>query len=168
MPHTPALFSLIATLGWKDFTPEKASQVLDIPLNEIPEKEQVLQSFHQMITQKLKTTIDFEDLKAAPFKDQVMEIMLCRLELLSPYKPSLERIYADLKEDLCSAPSFLWQAKFETEWLDLLATQNPIQTKLLGLLYGVVIVHWLQEDDLNKTIAFLDRVLNAVPISSIL
>ena len=59
-------------------------------------------------------------------------------------------------------------AKFETKWLDLLSTQNPIQTKLLGLLYGVVIVHWLQEDDLNKTLAFLDRVLNAVPISSIL
>jgi hypothetical protein len=162
MIGTFSLIKLIATLGWRDFSPEKAAEALNVPLSDIPPKEQILKAFHGHITEKLKETVDLSDLKEAPFKEQVMEIILCRLELLTPYKPSLQRIYSDLKEDPCSIPAFMWQGNFETEWLDLVGTQNPLQTKLLGLVYGAVIYRWIEEDDLNKTMAFLDRLMGWV------
>lgn len=157
MTHTLSLILLIETLGWNDFSRDKAAALLELNLEEMPEKEQVVHDFHQIMTEKLKETIDLKDLKEAPLKEQVMEIILCRLELLAPYKSALKRIYQDVKEDLCAIPSLLWQAKLETEWLNLLGNQNPIQNRLLGLLYWAVVVHWLLNDDLNKTMAFLDR-----------
>lgn len=167
MTHTQKLISLIATVGWKDFTPEKASEILGISLIEIPQKEEILQAFHWMITAELKETISFDDLEGISRQDQVMEMILCRLELLTPYKPSLQRIYADLKDDPCLLPSFLWEGKFKTDWLDLVSP-HPIQAKFLGFLYGVVVVHWLEEDDFNKTMAFLDRILKSALMSNIL
>lgn len=160
-------FEKIAITGWKGYTAEKIATLLDITPDAVPKKEEVLREFHQHITQALEKELDREEMKDVSFKEQVQEIILCRLELLAPYKSTLKKIWEEIKRDPTLLPSFFCQGEFSLHWLKSLNDEMPalktsLVSPLLGILYSVVLIYWLKDEshDLSKTMAFLDRIFS--------
>jgi hypothetical protein len=162
-PSIPSIISLIPEIGWANFTRKAAADKLEAPLDKIPEKKELLKLFHTHITQEFQKTFNAADLEDIPFWEAVMEVILCRLELLTPHKPALQRIYRDIKEDPC-----LLRESFSLDLLDntwplksLPSRKGIVMEKMMGVLYGLTLRHWLNDSTstLDNTMAFLDHTI---------
>ena len=105
------LMGVIPDIGWENFTSNTVAKMLNVDPQHVPSKCDLLKRFCNT-SQSISRNIELEDLEGAEPLECVMEVMLCRLELLSPY-PALKRIHQDLKED-----PFMLKESFSIELLD--------------------------------------------------
>ncbi len=164
------IIMLVPELGWATFDKKEAAQRLGLDPAAIHSQKQILQDFHSHITRLFHQTFDPADLNSIPLWESVMEIILCRLEVLMPYKKALARIYQDLQDDPCLIAESFSLDLLETAWITNTLPHAPqgfqgiLFDKSLLILYGITLRHWLNNDSqtLDKTMAFLDTAIQGI------
>jgi AcrR family transcriptional regulator len=161
---------LAADRPWNDIELADIAREAGVSLADLrdlfPSKGAILGGFSRMIDRKVLEG-GGDDLAGEPARERVFDIMMRRLDAMTPYKAALRRIVRALRFDPLSLAA-LNQAGLNSQRYMLAAagisTEGP-----LGLLkvQGAVVVlantleTWLEDDDpvLARTMARLDREL---------
>lgn len=165
-----ALMRLASDRPWNDIELVDIAEAAGITLAELrdlfPSKGAVLGGFSRRIDREvLNGTTD--ELKDEPARERVFDVMMRRLDALTPYKRALRRIVYALRQDPLSLAALNREGLNSQRYMLAaagIATEGP-----LGALkvQGAVIVlantmqTWLEDDDpsLARTMARLDREL---------
>jgi AcrR family transcriptional regulator len=165
-----ATMRLAADRPWNDIELADIAREAGVSLADLrdlfPSKGAILGGFSRMIDRKVLEGPG-EDLAGEPARERVFDVMMRRLDAMTPYKAALRRIARALRFDALSLAA-LNQAGLNSQRYMLAAagisTEGP-----LGLLkvQGAVVVFantmetWLEDDDpvLARTMARLDREL---------
>jgi len=165
-----ALMRLAAERPWNAIELVDIADAAGIGLAELrdlfPSKGAVLGAFSRRIDREvLEGTTD--DLKDEPARERIFDVMMRRLDALTPYKRALRRIVNALREEPLSLAALNRSALNSMRYM-LAAARISTEGPLGGLkLQGAVIVFsntlqtWLEDDDptLARTMARLDREL---------
>ena len=165
-----ALMKLAADRPWNDIELADIAEAAKISLAELrnlfPSKGAVLGAFSRRIDREvLEGTTD--DLAGEPARERIFDVMMRRLDALTPYKRALRRITFALRQDPLSLAALNRSALNAMRYM-LAAARISTEGPLGGLkLQGAVIVFsntmqiWLDDDDpaLARTMARLDREL---------
>ena len=165
-----ATMRLAADRPWNDIELSDIAREAGISLADLrdlfPSKGAILGGFSRMIDRKVLEGSS-DDLAGEPARERVFDVVMRRLDAMTPYKAALRRIAWALRSDPLSLAA-LNQAGLNSQRYMLasvgLSTEGP-----LGLLklQGAVIVlsntmeTWFEDDDplLARTMARLDREL---------
>lgn len=161
-----AALKLAETRAWADITMLDIADAAGMPLDEVRRafgaKSQLLAGFMRLV--------DDDVLKRAPTKitdgsrrDALFEVIMSRLEALTPYKAALKSIAKAPPADTTLIMPYLNTQR----WMLTAAGINAdgasglIRTSGLGSLYASVFRTWLDDEDpgLARTMAALDRRL---------
>jgi len=165
-----ALMRLSAERPWHNIELVDLAEAAGIGLAELrdlfPSKGAVLGAFSRRIDREvLEGTTD--DLRGEPARERIFDVMMRRLDALTPYKRALRRIMNALRQDPLSLAALNRSALNSMRYM-LAAARISTEGPLGGLkLQGAVIVFsntlqtWLEDDDptLARTMARLDREL---------
>jgi AcrR family transcriptional regulator len=163
-----ALMGLAAQQPWNDIELIDVAEAAGVTLAEFrdlfPSKGAVLGGFSRMIDRKvLEGTTD--DLKDEPARERLFDVMMRRLDAMTPYKRALRRIAFSLRSDPLSLAA-LNQVGLNSQRFMLAAAGISTEGSLGRLkLQGAVLVManametWFEDDDpaLSRTMARLDR-----------
>lgn len=165
-----ALMGLAARKDWHEIEIADVAQAASVSLSEFrelfPSKGAILGAFSRGIDRKVLEGTS-EDLAGEPARERVFDVMMRRLDALTPYKPALRRMMRDLQFDPLSLAA-LNQVSINSQRFMLAAAGIPTEGRLGGLkLQGAALVFartlrvWLDDDDpaLARTMARLDRAL---------
>lgn len=165
-----ALMRLAAIQPWNDIEIADIAREADITLAQFrdlfPSKGAVLAAFSRRIDrQVIEGTTN--DLSGEPPRERVFDVIMRRLDALTPYKPALRRIVHALRQDPLSVAALNREGLNSMRFMLAaagLSTEGPLGAlKLQG---GVIVLAntmqtWLEDDDpaLARTMARLDREL---------
>jgi AcrR family transcriptional regulator len=131
-----------------------------------PSKDAILGGFSRMVDRKvLEGTTD--ELAGEPAKDRLFDVLIRRIDALTPYKAGLKRLRDTMSRDPLTLFA-LNQVAVNSQRYMLAAANIPTSDSLgmlrvqgLAVAYGRVVDGWLDDDqpDLSKTMASLDRAL---------
>jgi AcrR family transcriptional regulator len=167
-----ALMRLVAERSWDEIELGDIAGEAGISLLALrdlfPSKGAMLAGFGRMIdTQVLLGAGD--DLAAEPIHERLFDVMMRRIDALTPYKPALRRLVPVLRRDPVMLAALNGAAL--NSWRYLLASTHVATEDSLGALrvQGAVIVFarvidvWLHAEDpaLARTMAALDRQLKS-------
>lgn len=167
-----ALMRLVAERNWDAIELGDIAQEAGISLLALrdlfPSKGAMLAGFGRMIdAQVLKEAAD--DMTEEPIHERLFDVMMRRLDALTPYKASLRRLVPALRRDPVMLAALNGAAL--NSWRYMLASTHIATEDALGSLrvQGAVLVFarvldvWLQDEDpsLAKTMAALDRQLKS-------
>jgi AcrR family transcriptional regulator len=165
-----ALMELAAERRWDDIDLRDIAQRANVSLAEFrdqfPSKGAILGAFSRRIDKEVLagTTGDLLD---EPVKERVFDVMMRRIDALTPYKAALERIAEGVRSDPLSLAA-LNQLALNSQRFMLAAadvdTSGPLgAVKVQGavLVFARVLDTWFRDDDpgLARTMAALDREL---------
>jgi hypothetical protein len=165
-----ALMTLASDRPWNDIELVDIAEAAGIGLADLrdlfPSKGAILGALSRRVDrQVLEGTTD--DLKEEPARERIFDVMMRRLDALTPYRAALQRIVFALRQDPLSLAALNRQGLNSMRYM-LAAAGIPTEGPLGGLkLQGAVIVFantmqtWLEDDDpaLARTMARLDREL---------
>ena len=165
-----ALMRLAATRPWTDIEVTDIAREAGVSLAEFrdlfPSKGAVLGAFSRMIDKEvLEGTTD--DLAGEPVRERVFDVMMRRIDALTPYKAALQRIFDAVRGEPLTLAA-LNQVALNSQRFMLAAagvsTEGPLGLlKLQGaaVVFANTLETWLDDDDpaLARTMARLDREL---------
>jgi AcrR family transcriptional regulator len=165
-----ALMTLASDRPWNDIELADIAEAAGVTLADLrdlfPSKGAILGALSRRVDrQVLEGTTD--DLRDEPARERVFDVMMRRLDALTPYKAALRRITFALRQDPLSLAALNRQGINAMRYM-LAAAGISTEGPLGGLkLQGAVIVFantmqtWLDDDDpaLARTMARLDREL---------
>lgn len=165
-----ALMRLASDRPWSDIELADIAGEAKIGLADLrdlfPSKGAVLASFSRRIDREvLEGTTD--DLAGEPARERVFDVMMRRLDALTPYKPALRRISWALRQDPLAVAALNRLALNTMRYMLAAAgisTEGPLgRLKLQGavIVFANTMETWLEDDDpaLARTMARLDREL---------
>jgi AcrR family transcriptional regulator len=180
MPSTPvpskrdiivqALMDLAARKDWHEIEIAEIAKASGVTLAEFrdlfPSKGAILGAFSRMIDLKVLEGT-FDDLAGEPARERIFDVMMRRIDALTPYKPALRRMIQDLRFDLPSLAALnrvgLNSQRFMLAAAGISTEGRLGALKLQGanLVFGNTLRVWLRDDDpaLARTMARLDREL---------
>jgi len=161
---------LAATRPWTDIEVTDIAREAGVSLAEFrdlfPSKGAVLGAFSRMIDKEvLEGTTD--DLAGEPVRERVFDVMMRRIDALTPYKAALQRIFDAVQGEPLTLAA-LNQVALNSQRFMLAAagvsTEGPLGLlKLQGaaVVFANTLETWLDDDDpaLARTMARLDREL---------
>ena len=165
-------FKLIEKEGWKYFSLKSLAKANKSDLETIKiffkNKSQFLESFSEMIDDKVLADIDKEEFNKNSIKDNLFELIMLRFENLNNYKTGLKILISDLKKSpvelkkivkkvLDSMDLFLEIANVKNNYL-----MDFIKVNIIFIIYSYVFKVWLgdQSPEMSKTMAELDKWLS--------
>lgn len=165
-------FKLIEKEGWKYFSLKSLAKANKSDLETIKiffkNKSQFLESFSEMIDNKVLADIDKEEFNKNSIKDNLFELIMLRFENLNNYKTGLKILISDLKKSpvelkkivkkvLDSMDLFLEIANVKNNYL-----MDFIKVNIIFIIYSYVFKVWLgdQSPEMSKTMAELDKWLS--------
>ena len=165
-------FKLIEKKGWKYFSLKSLAKENKSDLESIKiffkNKSQFLESFSEMIDNKVLANIDKEEFNKNSIKDNLFELIMLRFENLNQYKTGLKILLSDLKKSpvelkkiikkvLDSMDLFLEIANVKNNYL-----MDFIKVNIIFIIYSYVFNVWLddQSSEMSKTMAELDKWLS--------
>ncbi len=165
-------FKLIEKKGWKYFSLKSLAKEnksdLESIKNFFKNKSQFLESFSEMIDNKVLANIDKEEFNKNSIKDNLFELIMLRFENLNHYKTGLKILLSDLKKSpvelrkimkkvLDSMDLFLEIANVKNNYL-----MDFIKVNIIFIIYSYVFNVWLddQSSEMSKTMAELDKWLS--------
>ena len=165
-------FKLIEKKGWKYFSLKSLAKANKSDLETIKiffrNKSQFLESFSEMIDNKVLADIDKEEFNKNSIKDNLFELIMLRFENLNNYKTGLKILLSDLKKSpvelkkivkkvLDSMDLFLEIANVKNNYL-----MDFIKVNIIFIIYSYVFKVWLgdQSPEMSKTMAELDKWLS--------
>jgi len=161
---------LAVTRPWTDIEVTDIAREAGVSLTELrdlfPSKGAVLGAFSRMIDKEvLEGTTD--DLAGEPVRERVFDVMMRRIDALTPYKAALQRIFDAVRGEPLTLAA-LNQVALNSQRFMLAAagvsTEGPLGLlKLQGaaVVFANTLETWLDDDDpaLARTMARLDREL---------
>lgn len=165
-----ALMALIAERGWREVELPAVAERAGMPLSTLrdlfPSKGAMLAGFGRMIDRQVIDGAN-PDLMGEPARERVFDVMMRRIDALTPYKTALVEIRRALRSDMISTAALNQSAL--NSWRYLLGSVGVPVEDQLGMLkvQGAVLVFartvdaWLDDDDpgMARTMAALDREL---------
>ena len=141
----------------------KLDQVLKISNS----KEELLDLWSQSINFKILDKISLEELKEATIKDRILELMLCRFDVLSGHRREMTALVALARKNAIESVRALGRIKQSMQYiLNLSGAEYPgkigiLKIKILSLIWLVTFKEWYEfkEDDNSVIMSNLDRRL---------
>jgi AcrR family transcriptional regulator len=165
-----ALLELAGERNWEDITISDVAARANVSLSTFreffPSKGAVLASFSRNID-KLVLDTSGDDLAGEPAKERLFDILMRRLDVLTPYKAGLEGISEWAHKDPLAASAInqvtLNSMRFmlEAAGIDSEGAVGAVKLQGLALAWGRILNVWFRDDDpgLASTMAALDREL---------
>ncbi|MGU3536512.1 TetR/AcrR family transcriptional regulator [Methylobacterium sp. A54F] len=163
-----ALMRLAAEQPWNDIEIGDIAREADLSLAELrdlfPSKGAVLGGLSRIIDRKVLEG-DGSDLAEEPTRERLFDVLMRRLDAMTPYKPALRRISFALRGDPLSVLALNGVALNSHRYMLAAAgidTEGPLgRLKLQGVViaFARVVDTWLEDDDpsLARTMARLDK-----------
>ena len=163
-----ALMRLAAEQPWNDIELGDIAREANLSLAELrdlfPSKGAVLGGLSRLIDRKVLEG-DTSDLADEPARERLFDVLMRRLDAMTPYKPALRRIAYALRTDPLSMLALNGVALNSHRYMLAAAgidTEGPLgRLKLQGtvIAFSRVVETWLDDDDpaLARTMARLDR-----------
>jgi len=165
-------FKLIEKKGWSYFSLKNLAKENKSDLESIKiffkNKSQFLESFSEMIDNKVLANIDKDEFNKNSIKDNLFELIMLRFENLNHYKTGLKILLSDLKKSpvelkkimkkvLDSMDLFLEIANVKNNYL-----MDFIKVNIIFIIYSYVFNVWLddQSSEMSKTMVELDKWLS--------
>lgn len=165
-------FKLIEKKGWSYFSLKNLAKENKSDLESIKiffkNKSQFLESFSEMIDNKVLANIDKDEFNKNSIKDNLFELIMLRFENLNHFKTGLKILLSDLKKSpvelkkimrkvLDSMDLFLEIANVKNNYL-----MDFIKVNIIFIIYSYVFKVWLddQSSEMSKTMAELDKWLS--------
>lgn len=165
-------FKLIEKKGWSYFSLKSLAKENKSDLESIKiffkNKSQFLESFSEMIDNKVLANIDKDEFNKNSIKDNLFELIMLRFENLNHFKTGLKILLSDLKKSpvelkkimkkvLDSMDLFLEIANVKNNYL-----MDFIKVNIIFIIYSYVFNVWLddQSSEMSKTMAELDKWLS--------
>jgi AcrR family transcriptional regulator len=165
-----ALMRLASDRPWGDIELADVAEEAGISLSQMrdlfPSKGAILGGLSRMLDKKVLEGPS-DDLAGEPARERIFDVMMRRLDAMTPYKAALRRIFYALRPDPVAVLA-LNQVGLNSQRYMLaaagIATEGPLgHLKLQGavMVFGRTLETWLEDDDpaLAKTMARLDREL---------
>jgi AcrR family transcriptional regulator len=165
-----ALMQLAATRDWDQIELTEIASEAGLSLQELrnlfPSKGAMLAGLARMIDDVVLAG-DGTDMAAEPIKERLFDVMMRRIDAMTPYKPGLKRIIPALRRDPAALAAMNGVAL--NSWRYMLAASGVSTEDKLGmvrvqgavLMFASVLNVWLDDDtpELERTMAALDREL---------
>ena len=165
-------FKLIEKKGWSYFSLKNLAKENKSDLESIKiffkNKSQFLESFSEMIDNKVLANIDKDEFNKNSIKDNLFELIMLRFENLNHFKTGLKILLSDLKKSpvelkktmkkvLDSMDLFLEIANVKNNYL-----MDFIKVNIIFIIYSYVFNVWLddQSSEMSKTMVELDKWLS--------
>ena len=141
----------------------KLDQVLKISNS----KEELLDLWSQSINFKILDNISLEELEDATIKDRILELMLCRFDVLSDHRREMTALVALARKNAIESVRALGRIKQSMQYiLNLSGAEYQgkigiLKIKILSLIWLVTFKEWYEfkEDDNSVIMSNLDRRL---------
>jgi AcrR family transcriptional regulator len=165
-----ALMTLAADRPFNDIELVDIAEAASVSLAELrdlfPSKGAILGGFSRRIDKKVLSGSS-DDLKGEPARERVFDVMMRRIDALSPYRAALRRIVYALRQDPLALAALNREGLNSMRYMLAsagIATEGPLGgLKLQGavLVFANTMQAWLEDDDpaLAPTMARLDREL---------
>jgi AcrR family transcriptional regulator len=165
-----ALLELAGEREWSDVTISDVATRANLSLSTFrdcfPSKGAALAVFFRQID---KTVLDgaADDLVGEPAKERLFDVLMRRLDALTPYKQGVEGVYDWARRDPIAAAAInqltvnSMRFMLETAGIDTEGPVGAIKLQGLALAWGRILPVWFRDDDagLAATMAALDREL---------
>lgn len=166
-----AMMALVAEQGWREVELPVIAERAGLSLSQLrdlfPSKGAMLAGFGRMIDRQVLDTAN-PDLMGEPARERVFDLMMRRLDAMTPYRTALSQIRAAVRRDPLMAAALNQSAI--NSWRYLLGSVGiPVEDELgMVKVQGAVLVFartvdtWLDDEDpgMARTMARLDRELN--------
>ena len=141
----------------------KLDQVLKISNS----KEELLDLWSQSINFKILDKISLEELKESTIKDRILELMLCRFDVLSGHRREMTALVALARKNAIESVRALGRIKQSMQYiLNLSGAEYQgkigiLKIKILSLIWLVTFKEWYEfkEDDNSVIMSNLDKRL---------
>lgn len=165
-------FSIVLQKGWKETSLEDVSLTLNLPLENIiqclPSKNRAFPLLANVIESELRHSLVKESISPYPEKERAMEIILSKLELMTPFKPFLVYLRTNaLSQTEISLPFAMAEfSSLERLLMHYGFNQESLLSELKrkGLfgIYLLTLDTWLEDKtpDLGPTLSKLDWALS--------
>ncbi|MGL5363392.1 MAG: TetR/AcrR family transcriptional regulator [Bosea sp. (in: a-proteobacteria)] len=165
-----ALMLLAAEHGWEGIELPEIAREAGLTLTQLrelyPSRGAMLGGLARIVDAEVLAGAS-SDLDAEPLRERLFDVVMRRLDALTPYKPGLKRIVPAIKRDPLALAALNGVAL--NSWRYMLASANIPTEDAMGairvqgavLLFSRVMDVWLKDDEaeLSKTMAALDREL---------
>ncbi|MGL4974706.1 MAG: TetR/AcrR family transcriptional regulator [Bosea sp. (in: a-proteobacteria)] len=165
-----ALMRLAAEHGWEGIELPEIAREAGLALTQLrelyPSRGAMLGGLARIIDAEVLAGAS-TDLDAEPLRERMFDVVMRRLDALTPYKSGLKRIVPAIRRDPLALAALNGVAL--NSWRYMLASANIPTEDAMGairvqgavLLFSRVMDVWLKDDeaDLSKTMAALDREL---------
>lgn len=165
-------FKLIEKKGWSYFSLKSLAKENKSDLESIKiffkNKSQFLESFSEMIDNKVLANIDKDEFNKNSIKDNLFELIMLRFENLNPYKTGLKILLSDLKKSPVELKKIMKKVFDSMDlFLEIANVKNNylmdfIKVNIIFIIYSYVFKVWLddQSSEMSKTMVELDKWLS--------
>lgn len=167
---TEALLELAAERNWEDITISDVAARANVSLSTFreffPSKGAVLAGFARNIDKSVLDTTG-DDLAGEPAKERLFDVLMRRIDVLTPYKAGLEGISEWARKDPLAASAInqvtvnSMRFMLEAAGIESEGAVGAIKLQGLALAWSRILNVWFSDDDpgLASTMAALDREL---------
>ena len=165
-------FKLIEKKGWSYFSLKSLAKENKSDLESIKiffkSKSQFLESFSEMIDNKVLASIDKDEFNKNSIKDNLFELIMLRFENLNHYKTGLKILLSDLKKSPVELKKIMKKVFDSMDlFLEIANVKNNylmdfIKVNIIFIIYSYVFNVWLddQSSEMSKTMVELDKWLS--------
>ena len=165
-------FKLIEKKGWSYFSLKSLAKENKSDLESIKiffkNKSQFLESFSEMIDNRVLANIDKDEFNKNSIKDNLFELIMLRFENLNHYKTGLKILLSDLKKSPVELKKIMKKVLDSMDlFLEIANVKNNyfmdfIKVNIIFIIYSYVFNVWLddQSSEMSKTMAELDKWLS--------
>lgn len=166
-------FDVFAEQGWLTTSLSDIADAAGITLADLSRdfglKSQILTALMDRADQEVLLGNDPEDAEES-HRDRLFDILMRRLDVLTPYKTGLERVLRDLPRDPVSAITVACRLRRSMAWMlasadiDSDGLRGTLRVKALAGVWALTLRDWFSDDspDMSKTMATLDKLLGRV------
>lgn len=165
-----AALKLAATRGWHELSLADIATAAKVSLPELgglfTSKSAILAAWSARIDAEVLKLAEVEDMSGESARDRLFDVLMLRIDAMTPQKPALIAIARDLRRDPVAALSLIAPMMQAFGWMleaagvDSSGLRGALRVRGLALIWSRVLPVWLADgEDMAKTMAELDRRL---------
>ncbi len=173
-------FEIIAEIGWRGFTFTELAERSKLEMADVRKtfsgRAAILEALNQRLDHAM-LAVEGDDMAELPPRDRVFELMMSRLEAMTPMRAGLCRLIKDARFDPGLIAMTACRLDRSLAWLQeaagllqgqgatpLKLIRRRLQRRLLGAVYLQTLNVWSSDEseDLAKTMASLDKQLRRI------